>query len=78
MPARLAVAERIRHRLRRRSGHAGYARRKAIVEPESGSIEQARDFRRSLPRGLERVRQEWPVGCTAPDLLKLRATWEPA
>ena len=55
-----------------------YARRKAIVEPVNGQIKQARGFRQFLRRGLERVGQEWSLICTVHNLLKLRATWEPA
>ena len=59
-------------------GRAVYARRKAIVEPVNGQIKQARGFRQFLRRGVERVGQEWSLVCTVYNLLKLRATWEPA
>ena len=77
IPARLTAAERMQRKLRTKSGHAVYARRKAIVEPVNGQIKQARGFRQFLRRGLERVGQEWSLVCTAHNLLKLRATWEP-
>jgi len=78
IPARLTVAERMQRKLRTKAGHAVYARRKAIVEPVNGQIKQARGFRQFLRRGLERVSQEWSLVCTAHNLLKLRAAWEPA
>lgn len=78
IPAKLSVAERMQRKLRTKAGHAVYARRKAIVEPVNGQIKQARGFRQFLRRGLERVGQEWSLVCTAHNLLKLRAAWEPA
>jgi transposase len=77
-PANLTVAERMERKLRTKAGRAVYARRKAIVEPVNGQIKQARGFRQFLRRGVERVRQEWSLVCTAHNLLKLRATWKPA
>lgn len=78
IPAKLSITERMQRKLRTKAGHAVYARRKAIVEPVNGQIKQARGFRQFLRRGLERVGQEWSLVCTAHNLLKLRATWEPA
>ena len=78
IPAKLTVAERMQRKLRTKAGRAVYARRKAIVEPVNGQIKQARGFRQFLRRGLERVGQEWSLVCTAHNLLKLRAAWEPA
>lgn len=78
IPAKLSVAERMQRKLRTKAGHAVYARRKVIVEPVNGQIKQARGFRQFLRRGLERVGQEWSLVCTAHNLLKLQATWQPA
>jgi transposase len=78
IPAKLSVAERMERKLKTKAGRAVYARRKAIVEPVNGQIKQARGFRQFLRRGVERVGQEWSLICTAHNLLKLRATWEPA
>ena len=36
-----------------------------------GQIKQARGFRQFLLRGIERVRAEWAIVCTAHNLLKL-------
>ena len=45
--------------------------RKQIVEPVFGQIKQARGFRQFLLRGLDKVRAEWALICTAHNLLKL-------
>ena len=65
-------------KLKTKAGRAVYARRKAIVEPVNGQIQQARGFRQFLRRGVERVSQEWSLVCTVHNMLKLRASWEPA
>ena len=36
-----------------------------------GQIKQARGFRQFLLRGVEKVRAEWGIVCTAHNLLKL-------
>ena len=78
IPAKLSVAERMERKMKTKAGRAVYARRKAIVEPVNGQIKQARGFRQFLRRGVERVSQEWSLVCTAHNLLKLRAAWNPA
>jgi hypothetical protein len=45
--------------------------RKQIVEPVFGQIKQARGFRQFLLRGVEKVRAEWALICTAHNLVKL-------
>src|SRR5438128_600385 len=53
-------------------GHdSPYRLRKQLPEPVFGQIKQARGFRQFLLRGLERVRAEWAIVCTAHNLLKL-------
>ena len=47
------------------------ALRKQVVEPVFGQIKQARGFRQFLMRGLDQVRGEWALICTAHNLLKL-------
>jgi hypothetical protein len=42
-----------------------------VVEPVFGQIKQARGFRQFLLRGVENVRAEWAMICTAHNLLKL-------
>jgi hypothetical protein len=48
-----------------------YRLRKQVVEPVFGQIKQARGFRQFLLRGVEKVRSEWAMICTAHNLLKL-------
>ena len=48
-----------------------YRLRKQVVEPVFGQIKQARGFRQFLLRGIEKVRTEWAMICTAHNLLKL-------
>jgi len=61
--------------MRRKLKHAGYRScyrlRKQIVEPVFGQIKQARGFRQFLLRGIEKVRAEWAMICTAHNLTKL-------
>ena len=42
--------------------------RKYIVEPVFGHIKQARGFRQFLLRGIDKVRGEWAMICTAHNL----------
>ncbi|HEX5182161.1 MAG TPA: IS1182 family transposase, partial [Allosphingosinicella sp.] len=56
----------------KRAGHRSrYRLRKQTVEPVFGQIKQARGFRQFLLRGLEKVKGEWAMICTAHNLLKL-------
>ena len=48
-----------------------YRLRKQVVEPVFGQIKQARGFRQFLLRGVEKVRSEWALVCTAHNLCKL-------
>jgi transposase len=53
-------------------GHGSpYRLRKQLPEPVFGQIKQARGFRQFLLRGVEKVRAEWGIVCTAHNLLKL-------
>ncbi len=58
-------------RLKRAGRRSRYCLRKQVVEPVFGQIKQARDFRRFLLRGLDQVRAEWAMICTAHNILKL-------
>ncbi len=60
-------------RLTRASHRSRYRLRKQVVEPVFGQIKQARGFRQFLLRGLDKVRAEWALICTAHNLLKLAA-----
>jgi hypothetical protein len=48
-----------------------YRLRKQTVEPVFGQIKHARGLRQFLLRGLDKVRGEWALLCTAHNLLKL-------
>jgi len=61
----------MREKLKTDTGKAVYARRKVIVEPVFGQIEQARGFCRFSQRGLRKVRREWAFVCMTHNLLKL-------
>jgi transposase len=53
-------------------GHdSPYRLRKQLPEPVFGQIKQARGFRQFLMRGIDKVRAEWAIVCTAHNLLKL-------
>lgn len=53
-------------------GHESpYRLRKQLPEPVFGQIKQARGFRQFLLRGIEKVRAEWAMICTAHNILKL-------
>jgi transposase len=66
-PHTQAMAQRLK-----RGGHRSrYRLRKQTVEPVFGQIKAARGFRQFLFRGLEKVREEWQLVCTAHNLLKL-------
>ena len=63
----------MREKLRAGGWESPYRLRKQTVEPVFGQIKEARGFRRFLHRGLEKVRAEWRLVCTAHNLLKLAA-----
>ena len=67
MPLMSAMAE----RLKRAGRRSRYRLRKQVVEPVFGQMKQARGFRQFLLRGLDQVRGEWAMVCTAHNLLKL-------
>jgi len=49
--------------------------RKAIIEPVFATIKQALGFRRWTVRGLENVRTQWALLCTAFNLKKIYPLW---
>jgi transposase len=56
----------------KRAGHRSrYRLRKQVVEPVFGQIKQANGFRQFLLRGLDKVKAEWAMICTAHNLRKL-------
>jgi len=50
-------------------------RRQAIIEPVFAALKQAMRFRRWTVRGLENVRTQWSLLCTALNLQKLYQHW---
>jgi hypothetical protein len=61
----------MRELLATQDGKAIYKLRKQTVEPVFGQIKAARHFRQFLRRGLQPVRPDWSLLCTAQHLIKL-------
>ena len=68
-----ARVRQMRTRLRRGGWRSRYRLRKHTVEPVFGQIKACRGWRQVLHRGLDAVRAEWTLMCTAHNLLKLAA-----
>jgi transposase len=64
----------MQRKLKRAGWRSRYRLRKQIVEPVFGQIKQARGFRQFLLRGIEKVKAEWAMICTAHNILKLAAS----
>ena len=71
LPKGATRTDHMRRKLQTKAGAAVYARRKAIVEPVFGQIEQARGFRRFSLRGLIKVQGEWALVCLTRNILKM-------
>ena len=67
------LVQAMRARLRQGRHQSRYRLRKYTVEPVFGHIKQARGFRQFLLRGIENVKAEWAMICTAHNLAKLTA-----
>ena len=65
------LTQAMRDKLKRAGWRSRYRFRKQIVEPVFGQIKQARGFRQFLLRGIEKVKAEWAMICTAHNLTKL-------
>jgi transposase len=63
----------MRSRIRQGGYRSRYRLRKYVVEPVFGQIKQARNFRQFLLRGIDKVKGEWALLCTAHNLAKLTA-----
>lgn len=61
----------MRRRIKQGGHRSRYRLRKHIVEPVFGQIKAARGFRQLLFRGIDKVRHEWALICTAHNLAKL-------
>jgi len=66
-----SVRASMREKLSKGRGKTVYSRRKVIVEPVFGQIEEARGFRRFSQRGRTKVQREWALVCLTHNLLKL-------
>jgi transposase len=70
LPANASKVDRMRRKLKTKTGRSVYAARKTIVEPVFGQIKHARGFRQFLLRGIEKVRGEWSLVCLTHNILK--------
>jgi len=66
-----SLIARMSSKLKRAGYRSRYRLRKQIVEPVFGQIKQARGFRQFLLRGINKVKAEWALICTAHNLVKL-------
>jgi transposase len=67
------LVQAMRARIKQGGHRSRYRMRKYTVEPVFGHIKQARSFRQFLLRGIDKVRAEWAMICTAHNLAKLTA-----
>lgn len=65
------LTQAMQRKLRRAGRRSRYRLRKQLPEPVFGQIKQARGFRQFLLRGVEKVKAEWAMICTAHNVLKL-------
>jgi transposase len=72
-PPKTPLRKAMHDKLQEPQGRERYKLRKQTVEPVFGQIKEARGFRRFLLRGLEKVRGEWLLVCTAHNICKLWA-----
>lgn len=70
-----AAVEKQRQKQRDPEKQKLFRKRKVIVEPVFGIIKQARGFRRWTLRGLENVRTQWSLVCSAFNLKKMYEVW---
>ncbi|WP_157083551.1 transposase, partial [Bradyrhizobium manausense] len=66
-----SLIARMSTKLKRAGYRSRYRLRKQIVESVFGQIKQARGFSQFLLRGLDEVKAEWALICTAHNLVKL-------
>lgn len=72
-PRPRTLREQMRRKLQMKRHFKRYQKREQSVEPVFGQIKAVRGFRQFHLRGLEKVRGEWLLVCTAHNLLKLYA-----
>ena len=73
-----AVMQRQEEKRRDPAQQALYRRRKVIIEPVFAMVKQIMGFRRWTVRGLENVRTQWALLCTACNLKKIYRSWAAA
>ena len=73
IPNDTSFSDRIRRKLRTKTGRATYGLRKQIVEPVFGQMKYGRGLRQFLLRGVEKVDGEWTLWCMTHNLLKIWA-----
>lgn len=71
-----AAVQALRGRLKEKAARAALGQRGAIIERRFGQIKQHDGFRRWTVWGLESVRTQWSMICTALNLRVLYARWQ--
>ncbi len=71
IPNNATVKQRMARKLRTKPGRAGYARRKAIIEPVFGQIDTVQGGKQCLLRGEQAAAQEWRFIAACHNLRKL-------
>ena len=78
-PKRIQLPETkaMKRKLGTKRGRATYKKRKHIAEPAFGWIKAAQGFRQFLLRGIDKVRAEWDLVCSATNLRRMatRIEW---
>jgi len=67
--------ERLRARMKTETGRSRYRLRSPTIEPRFGHIKRGLGIRRFMRRGLEAVRTEWSMICTAVNMGILLRHW---
>jgi hypothetical protein len=78
IPKNATIKERMARKLRTKAGRAGYARRKAIIEPVFGQIDTAQGGKHVLLRGETAAAAEWALLAACHNLRKLFNHTQPA
>lgn len=71
IPINATVKQRMARKLRTKPGRAGYARRKAIIEPVFGQIDTVQGGKQVLLRGQDAAAQEWRFMAACHNIRKL-------
>jgi len=77
-PRPRTLREKMRRKLQMKHHFKRYQKREQSVEPVFGQIKAVRGLRQFYLRGLEKVRGEWLLACTAHNLLKIYAAQKAA